>query len=478
MSVLEKNGILSGLLELGVEQGDRVLVHSSLAALGKVDGGADTVIDALLEAVSPEGLVVMPTFACKPPFDRRSSATALGAIADSFRRRPEAVRSLHPTHSVAAIGRGAAELIADHEKAPTAYAEGTPYYKLARSGGKVLLMGVDQDRNTTLHAAEALTGAAYLKDITSAYIDDEGREVVIPIAAMAGPHRDFIGLDRLFRERGIMRTGRIGNAVCRLMDAGPMLDAAIEAMQQDPAAVLCRNPACRDCVMQRGRIKAARLAEEDFRLAAMAGDISNDPAIVLEAIRGEGISALELTASEYRSYGTLLQDEGVEIAVIRGTIGDEQSANLAAKLNVPIVVSVGTAEEFSAAALVSGRGIKVLIENNGAPSSFYLEMYAGNPSAPGLAFNTGRFAVAGEKPFLEVFYNGKLRKKTVHFYVDDAAFDGTPALPGQGNGEVKELISILRCRSFGGTMTLRSHEKGTAAFRRTAEAFWCLLDNM
>ncbi|MDD3927154.1 MAG: AAC(3) family N-acetyltransferase [bacterium] len=478
MSVLEKNGILSGLLELGVEQGDRVLVHSSLAALGKVDGGADTVIDALLEAVSPEGLVVMPTFACKPPFDRRSSATPLGAIADRFWRRSQAVRSLHPTHSVAAIGRGAAELVAGHEQAPTAYAEGTPYYKLARSGGKVLLMGVDQDRNTTLHTAEALTGATYLKDITAAYIDDGGREVVIPIAAMAGPHRDFIGLDRLFRERGIMRTSRIGNAVCRLMEAGPMLDIAIEAMQQDPAAVLCHNPACLDCVMQRGRIKAARLAGEDFRLAAVAGDISDNPAVVLEAIRGEGISALELTATEYEAYGTLMQNEGVEIAAIRGRISDEQSVNLAAKLDVPLIIPVRTAEEFSVAALISGRGIKVLIENNGAPSSFYLEMYAGTSPAPGLAFNPGRFAAAGENPFLEVFYKGGLRKKTVHFYVDDAAFDGTFTLPGQGNGEVKEIISILRCRSFGGTITLRSHEKGTAAFRRTAEAFWHLLENM
>lgn len=187
---LTRADIIQGLKALGLQAGDKVLVHSSLVALGKVDGGPETVIDALLDTVGPEGLVVVPTFACKAPFDRRSSSTALGAIAEALWKRKEAIRSLHPTHSVAAIGKGAAELVKDHEKQPTAYAEGTPYVKIARSGGKILLMGVDQDRNTTLHAAEAIAGVPYMKDIEGTYVDDNGQPVTIPIAAMAGPHRD------------------------------------------------------------------------------------------------------------------------------------------------------------------------------------------------------------------------------------------------------------------------------------------------
>src|SRR5450759_4325859 len=120
---LTRADIVNGLRDVGLQLGDRVLVHSSLAALGDVDGGADTVIDALIEAVGTDGLVVVPTFACQPPFDRKTSATPLGAVADRLWRRPNAFRSLHPTHSVAAIGHGAEELVRDHEKAPTAYAE-------------------------------------------------------------------------------------------------------------------------------------------------------------------------------------------------------------------------------------------------------------------------------------------------------------------------------------------------------------------
>lgn len=476
---LTRADIVNGLRDVGLQLGDRVLVHSSLAALGDVDGGADTVIDALIEAVGPDGLVVVPTFACQPPFDRKTSTTPLGSIADQLWRRPNAFRSLHPTHSVAAIGRGAEELLRGHEKAPTAYGEGTPYHTLAVNGGKILLLGVDQDRNTTLHTAEALSGAVYLSDITGTYVDDSGTEVTIPIAAMAGPHRDFIGLDRLFRERGIMTIGRIGSAVCRLIDAGAMLDMTLEALKQDPAAVLCDNPSCADCVMQRGKIKAARLARESFTLAAVFGDISNDVHEVLRALQGEGISAVEVTSAECRAHGVALMGAGVSIVAVQAAANDHRAADLAQDLGVPAIALISTHEDLEDAMRLDKRSeARVLIANAGAPSLFYEGIYADYPDAPRLAFDPARFAGAGEKPFLGVFYRGRLRKQMEHFYIDDGDSNGTWTLPGHGNGEVKEIISMLRCRSYSGVMTLRSPLGGVENFRLTARAFWNLLDNM
>ncbi len=330
MPDLTRADIVAGLQALGLAVGDRVLVHSSLSALGRVEGGAETVIDALLEAVGSAGLVVVPTFGGRQPFDRRRTPTSLGQIPDKFWRRAEAVRSLHPSHSVAAIGQGAAELIADHEQAPTAYGEGTPYHRLATSGGKVLFIGVDQDRNTTLHTAEALAGAAYLQNIESSYVADNGEVVALHIAAMAGPHRNFLAMDVLFSEWGVMQVGCIGRAVCQLMDG---------------AAMLCDNPACADCVTQRkilglsplsdrdflalgavsasqaGSAKAARLAQEDFTLAAVTAEIAEDPAEIWAALRTEGISALEITGEEYNRWGHALP-EGFRIVALRGTFGD------------------------------------------------------------------------------------------------------------------------------------------------------------
>ena len=458
-----------------------MLVHSSMAALGKVDGGPETVIDALIEAVGKDGLVVVPTFECEP-FDRRTSATPLGAIPDRLWRRPNAFRSLHPTHSVAAIGRGAEELIRDHEKAPTAYAEGTPYHTLAINGGKILLLGVDQDRNTTLHAAEALSGAAYLTDITGTYVDDTGNRVTIPVALMAGPHRDFIGLDRLFRERGIMQTGKIGGAMCRLMDAGAMLEVAMEAMTRDPAAVLCENPNCADCVMQRGKIKAARLATESFTLAVeFTGlpDEHEDIDEVITALKGEGISAVEMTSDDYHMHGASLASAGISVVAIQASPDDMQGAELAARLDVPVIVPVRTYEDFEEAIqLAKQAGVHVLMMNTGAPSSFYESLYERRPDAPRLAFNPREFAAMQEKPFLEVFYGGRLRKQIERFYIDDGDRDGDWSWPGMGNGEVKEIISMLRCRSYEGVMTLRPHMEGTLGLGAAASAFWNLLDNM
>lgn len=479
--MLTRAEIVAGLRELGLTAGDRVMVHSSLSALGQVDGGAETVIDALIEAVGPEGLVAVPTFVCQPPFDRKTSATGLGVIADRFWRRPEAVRSLHPTHSVAAIGKGAEELIRDHEKAPTAYGEGTPYHKLAFSGGKILLLGVDQDRNTTLHTAEALSHAPYLVDIQATYIDDAGKEVTIDIAAMAGPHRDFIGLDPLFREKGIVKVGRIGRAVCRLIEAGPMVETALEAMRKDPALMLCGNPSCADCVMQRGKIKAAALRREDFTLAVVAGEISDDLCEVLEAIRGEGISAIEVTHDEYRRFNSQLEHHGIRVAAIRAEDehDDQGSLTLAKELGVPCIFPASDQAAFQyATELARSSGARVLIENSGARSSLYADLYKANPDAPGLALNPAQFAVLEEKPFLEVFYRGVIRRHTEHLYIDDATFDGEPTVAGMGNGEIKEIISILRCRGFDGVMTIRSHERGIPAFRDAACAFWWLLESM
>jgi aminoglycoside 3-N-acetyltransferase len=501
MPDLTRTDIVAGLRALGLAPGERVLVHSSLSALGQVEGGADTVIDALLEAVGSEGLVAVPTFGGAQPFDRRSTPTNLGCIPDRFWRRPEAVRSLHPTHSVAAIGKGAAELIADHEKAPTAYGEGTPYHKLAMTGGKILFIGVDQDRNTSLHAAEALAGMSYLKEVERGYVADSGEVATIPVAAMAGPHRNFLGLDPLFRERGIMRMGKIGRAVCRLIDGKTMLETALEALRRDPAVMLCDNPACADCVRQReavgavplsdqdflaalaeahlqaGSVKAARLAQEDFTLAAVTADISEDPEVIFGALRAEGISALEMTGEEYNRWGHALP-EGFRIVALRGTFDDGVTIGLAERLGLPLILPVGDREEYEAAAELRAGGMTVYLQNTWQTSGFYRGLYAGSESDPPLAFSPARFAGAAEHPFLQVFYRGPLRRNTAHVYVDDALWDGTPTLPGRGNAEVKEIISILRCRSFGGVLALRSHTPGVAAFRQAAGAFWKLLETM
>src|SRR5690242_7932293 len=106
--------ITNAVRALGVAPVDCLLVHSSLKCFGHVEGGAQTVVKALLECAST---VIMPTFNYDQfAFDPTSTPSLTGAITEAFRQTPGAIRSLHPTHSVAAIGPLAKELCKDHEK--------------------------------------------------------------------------------------------------------------------------------------------------------------------------------------------------------------------------------------------------------------------------------------------------------------------------------------------------------------------------
>src|SRR5919201_6383296 len=103
---LSREAIVSDLRALRLEAGALVLVHSSLSSLGWVESGAQTVIDALLEAVSPDGTVLVPTLTGTiqdgpehpPIFDPRATPCWTGIIPETFRRLPSTRRSSHPTH--------------------------------------------------------------------------------------------------------------------------------------------------------------------------------------------------------------------------------------------------------------------------------------------------------------------------------------------------------------------------------------------
>ena len=108
-----RDDVAAALKAVGLVPGDIALFHSSLSSMGTVVGGPDTVIDGFLDAVGPEGTVAVPTLCRWPPeerhltFDRWNpeiSPSYVGRITETFRLRPDAVRSDHATHSIGAIG--------------------------------------------------------------------------------------------------------------------------------------------------------------------------------------------------------------------------------------------------------------------------------------------------------------------------------------------------------------------------------------
>jgi aminoglycoside 3-N-acetyltransferase len=250
MASLNQSDIVSGLRELGLYTGCNVLVHSSLSSFGHVAGGADTVIDALLDVVGESGTVIVPTLtgserlsADNPPvFDPVNSPCWTGRIPETFRQRSSAIRSLHPTHSVAAIGANATMLTQDHLDSVTPCDMLSPYGKLPTLPDSfILLIGVTHISNTTFHHVEEITGVDYhmQPELVKAKIIVEGREITRHLMIHAyGTQRNFDIMETLYLERGIQRNGVIGNATLRLINARKMVDLTVQCVQANHR-ILC-----------------------------------------------------------------------------------------------------------------------------------------------------------------------------------------------------------------------------------------------
>ncbi len=245
-----KEQIKFSLGEMGIKKGDILLVHSALSSIGYVEGGADTVIDALLETVGEEGTIAMSTLTgWFKPYDSKTSPSEVGKISEVFRKRPGIFRSLHPVHSIAAYGRQAQYITEGHDKADTGCGRGTPYDKIKQLNGKVMLLGVDMDRNTIMHFIEEEADLPFLLELSipaPTYIEDYKNKQFI-LKKFPPGHRDFLNLTPILREKDALVEGKIGNALVKVMNVKELFEIGIQTLKQQPGSFICSNPNCIFC---------------------------------------------------------------------------------------------------------------------------------------------------------------------------------------------------------------------------------------
>ncbi|MEM2087578.1 MAG: AAC(3) family N-acetyltransferase [Thermoproteota archaeon] len=238
-----KEEIVRDLVKMGVEKGDVILVHSSLSSIGYVRGGAETMIYALLESIGEEGTVVVPTITGQifdspeyPPSFSKDKPCWTGIVSETFRKRKEAYRSRHPTHSVAAIGKDARKIIEGHEDAKTPCGKGTPYLKIPEFNGKILFIGATLETNTTFHSVEELAKLYYhiQPEPSICKIDMDGKQVEKKYFLHAyGTPRAFDEKERELVEHSIARTGYVGRARSILVDAKKMIEFTLGKTDED-----------------------------------------------------------------------------------------------------------------------------------------------------------------------------------------------------------------------------------------------------
>jgi aminoglycoside 3-N-acetyltransferase len=259
-AVIGREELIAALRALGLEPGDRVLAHASLSSFGHVQGGAQAVVDALLGALGPRGTLMMPYFF--PLYDgvfdsARPPLTYTGAIPRKLREQPGALLSVHPSHPFVAAGASAAQVTQEHYRA-SGVGRDSPVDRLAKLGGKVLLLGVDQTANTTIHAGEAYAGVPYWG--RSRPDRPSGRWIILPnreqiwlrLPDTPGDSTGFPRLEPMLIERQLILFGQVGQATGRLMPAQDLIEAVVEYLQLDPSGLLCDRPGCLFCTWARG----------------------------------------------------------------------------------------------------------------------------------------------------------------------------------------------------------------------------------
>jgi aminoglycoside 3-N-acetyltransferase len=246
----------TGLAKLGLAD-HLVIAHASLKAFGPIEGGADTMVNALIDSIRG---VIMPAFTYKtmlnpdvgPPGNGMTygSETDLNKMAESFdpdmpadktmgvlpeflRKHPKAKRSSHPIQSFAGVN---ADAILNTQ---TIYNPLAPIGALADQDGWILLLGVDHTVNTSIHYAEKLGGR--LQFIRWALVQDR----VVECPGFPGDSEGFNAIEPLVEK--YTRRFEIGNALVQAVHLKSLIKVVVDQLKTNPFALLCDRPDCERC---------------------------------------------------------------------------------------------------------------------------------------------------------------------------------------------------------------------------------------
>lgn len=239
-----KLSLIHQLENAGINKQGTVLMHSSMKSIGEVEGGADTVLDALSEFMR-EGLLVLPTHtwsyinADNPLFHVETSPVCVGILPELFRQRPEVVRSNHPTHSVAALGRDAASFVAGDERFDTPCHRESAWGKLLDRQAAILLVGVNQRRNTFIHGIEEwmdIPGRLTDHHEPLYTILGNGRKISVPSRRHHGLSwsEHFWKVEKLLEKQGAIYRRQLGDAQMWVCDTVKMTDILSGMLRDNP----------------------------------------------------------------------------------------------------------------------------------------------------------------------------------------------------------------------------------------------------
>ena len=247
-----KTDLIKSFMNVGVKKGDTLIVHCSMSKLGYVCGGAQTVIEALMECVGVDGNIVMPTQTWKnldpqkgvhwevdalywelirknwPADDKEiTPSNNMGCVAEMFRKWPNVLRSDHPARSFAAWGKDAEYIVSNHDLS-NIFGENSPLHKIYNLKGKILLVGVGYDKCTSLHLAENFASIKKEYCVENSAIIKDGKRHWVEYKTMDVDDSDFCKLGEEFENKNNIVCKIVEDAEIRCIDQVQLVDFAIK----------------------------------------------------------------------------------------------------------------------------------------------------------------------------------------------------------------------------------------------------------
>ena len=254
-SLRTRESLARDLEQLGVESGDRLIVHTSMRSLGWVNGGAIAYIQVLQDAVGDTGSIVMPTQSgdysdpagwSHPPipaewiaevkrtmlaYDPAVTPTwRMGTVPELFRSLPGVFRSNHPSGSFAAWGQDAEKIVAEH--GVQRIGEGSPVARLYDLDGRVLLVGVGYNRNTCFHFSEYRASATrYVNELMPLVVDGNVEWTEVSEIEFMDD-QSLIDLGNDFEANSVVVNGLVGSAESRLFGVRDCVDFGVRWLDE------------------------------------------------------------------------------------------------------------------------------------------------------------------------------------------------------------------------------------------------------
>jgi len=247
-----RENLITQLESMNIDRNGTIIVHSSMKSIGEVEGGADTVLDAL-SIFMKDGLLVFPTHTWadvnkdQPKFYVETSPSHIGILTEKFRKRPNVIRSLHPTHSVAALGKDAKVFTEGNEKFDTPCARGSSWGKLLDRQAKILLVGVDVKRNTFIHGIEEwmdIPGRLTESHEQLTTVLADGTEISVPSRRHHGLNwsEHYWKVEKILAEKGAIEYGKLGDATVLICDTVKLTQYITEMLKIDPHLLSDNEP--------------------------------------------------------------------------------------------------------------------------------------------------------------------------------------------------------------------------------------------